>query len=145
MLMQNFMSAADLNITEEQKDALCKTLVVFETGKVKHVSRDFVENSPITTNESSFSGLFNMRSWGAGCVVQECGTIACIGGTAELLAGKSIFMYRSEYTDALYDLFFPSLCGNDWYNITVEQASQALRNYLTNGKPDWKSVMEEKK
>jgi hypothetical protein len=32
MLAQNFMTAADLGISEAQLDALRKTLVLFETG-----------------------------------------------------------------------------------------------------------------
>lgn len=76
-----------------------------------------------------------MENW---CAEDDCGTVACIGGTAEMVGDVSF----SKYTLELMKLFFP----NRWLlltmsTITVEQAAQALRNYLTTGTPDWESIL----
>lgn len=39
MLAQNFKSADELGITDQQKEALMKTLVLMETGRLIHVER----------------------------------------------------------------------------------------------------------
>ncbi len=61
MLMQNFKSAADLEITERQKEALVKTLVLLETGKLEHVQNR--ENLTFVESGHDFSGKFNMDCW----------------------------------------------------------------------------------
>jgi hypothetical protein len=130
MLMQNFKSAADLGITEPQKEALIKTLVLLETGRLEH-SKAFnfdYEEEP----DAVFSGKFNMRYWTED---SQCGTIACIGGTAELISGVK-FPY--SHHDGLRNLFQPSAVrvGN-WADITPAQAATALRSYLTTGDARW--------
>jgi hypothetical protein len=130
MLAQNFKTADDLDITEKQKDALCKTLVLFETGKLTHV--------PPSSNgdeEATFSGHFNMCNWSA---KHRCGTIGCIGGTAEMV-GQVSFGYIYGLTNLpLKDLFLPNeVEPSQWGNITVDQASRALRSYLTTGAARW--------
>lgn len=124
MLMQNFKSAADLGITEPQLSALQKTLVLLETGKLMHrpVERCLVDWSP------AYSSNFNMRHWH---VVGPCGTIACIGGTAELI-GNVKFPNQSR---GLRNLFMPAI--EAWENITPAQAATALRSYLTTGDARW--------
>lgn len=129
MLVQSFMSAVDLNIKEHEKAALELTLGMLETGKLKHLQyNEYAERTSI-----EFSGLFNMHDWTAPV---ECGTVACIGGTAELL-GKFTFQ---KYTEGLENLFYPDV-NLPLQNITIEQAAKALRNYLTLGKPYWNDAL----
>lgn len=133
MLMQNFKSACDLKLSEKQRDALIKTLVLMETGKLVHTdARGLLW---LCKKGRKFTGHFNMERWNE--YVPGCGTVACIGGTAELIGDFKF--YATEISEELGDLFSPafSMAG-----ITVEQAASALRNYLTTGIPDWESIMD---
>lgn len=133
MLMQNFKAADDLGITEPQKDALIKTLVLLETGKLVHVPKYQIKS---LEGDSGFTGHFNMNSW---TVEGSCGTVACIGGTAELVGG----LERDSLEDVtnrnaeLDLLFYPNLGRYDWGLVTVEQAATALRSFLTTGSARW--------
>jgi len=130
MLAQNFKAANDLHITEEQKAALCKTLVLLETNKLTHVAP-----SSEGDDEATFSGHFNMCNWAAR---HGCGTIGCIGGTAEMVGQVSFgYIYGIQH-HALKDLFLPSdVPLPQWGNITTAQAASALRSYLTTGDARW--------
>lgn len=133
MLMQNFMSADDLGITEPQKDALIKTLVLLETGKLQHVPSSIEgDGSP------GFSGHFNMCNWGA---AHDCGTIACIGGTAELVGDVSFGYIYGLQNKNLKDLFLPPFDSTKWNGITPEQAARALRSYLQTGDAKWSEAI----
>lgn len=129
MLAQNFKSADELKITEPQKEALIKVLVLLETGKLIHTTDYSYSND----GKTKFTGHFNMEEWGDW--PHNCGTVACIGGTAELIAGKKIFD-GGEASGKLYDLFYPRLV-DVWNLITTDQAATALRSYLTTGDPKW--------
>ncbi|MEY9676048.1 hypothetical protein ABIE93_005982 [Bradyrhizobium elkanii] len=132
MLAQNFKSAADLKISEEQKDALIKTLVLLETGKLHHfaVTPEIEENEFAIDRGYMFSGDFNMAYFH---LKHSCGTAACIAGTAELISG--IKFVGRDRTAALDGLFY----GGDLElsSITPAQAATALRSYLTTGDPRW--------
>lgn len=117
MLAQNFMSATDLGITEEQHAALVKTLGFFERGEVP-------------------SDRFHMDFW---ILHAQCGTVHCIGGWAERFAGDAIFLGK-ERPDALQKLFYPMEDSGASCTDTA-QGAHALRNYLTTGEADWPSVM----
>jgi hypothetical protein len=135
MLAQAFKSAADLGITEPQRDALCKTLVLLETGKLKHEAG---RCHTLSTSEEhrKFSGRFNMSEWAA---EHDCGTVCCIGGTAELVGNTSFGMWEFGSNEQLKRLFAPPRpirCG-DWTKITPSQAATALRSYLTTGDAKW--------
>jgi hypothetical protein len=132
MLMQNFKSAADLKLTEAQKDALVKTLVLFETGKIQH--RHNTERVDSIDKDPTFCGYFNMQHWQA---AHPCGTVACIGGTAELIGGVDL---ESQNNEGLFRLFHPySVLSKiaSWDEITTIQAATALRSYLTTGDAHW--------
>jgi hypothetical protein len=130
------MSAADLKLTELQHAALIKTLDLFETDKVRHVREEEYNDWETGEDEASFSGLFNMGIWGADDQPYTCGTIACIGGTAQLL-GKIGFDNWNNH-EGLSDLFSPRIdLVGDWDDITVERAAKALRGFLTTGTADW--------
>jgi hypothetical protein len=151
MLMQNFKPAHELSLNAAQYDALCKTLVLLETGKITHIKTDPELKSCWSLDKNNeFSGHFNMRYWG-GLIGShyyrrgyECGTISCIGGLAELVAGKPVFHNGSSTynPDTLHYLFNPSCIPvTQWDEITTEQAAQALRNFLTTGRPNWKEIV----
>src|SRR4051812_11997508 len=97
MLMQNFKAADDLGITEPQKDALIKTLVLLETNQLIYVERQRLQPGK---QSDPFTGGFNMSYWHS---LHDCGTAGCIGGTAEKV-GSVQFMYLP---DRLEDLFYP--------------------------------------
>lgn len=129
MLAQSFKSAAELEITEPQRDALQKVLIMLETGKLRHVT-ELGEGEP---DQPEFSGLFNLGNWYA---PHQCGTVACIGGTAELISGVSLTGWWSNA--GLVGLFAPKLLGMKYYNdITPTHAARALRSYLTTGDAKW--------
>ena len=136
MLAQSFKSAEELRLSEEQKDALIKVLVLLETDQLRHTKTvQFLDKGIV-----KFSGHFNMRAWKR---TAECGTVACIGGTAELISSVSLIA-TSCVNSALNDLFCPNTVDVGWYNnITTAQAAQALRNYLTTGNAQWKDVIPE--
>lgn len=135
MLAQNFKSAADLGITEPQLSALQKTLVLLETGKLRHVS--FYEMGNSVSRDRSFSGQFNMGTYG---FTHKCGTAACIGGTAELIGdAKFIGVDRPA---ALTELFYmDNIVSYDVDAVTPSQAATALRSYLTTGDAKWSEAV----
>lgn len=126
MLAQSFKSAADLEITEPQLAALQKTLVLLETGKLKHVPSEKLNYRE--DREPQFDGLFNMdHSFFHG----DCGTVACIRGTATLISG--VVFPRDQMPTGLYHLFYSwGLSDPD-----TSQAATALRSYLTTGDARW--------
>lgn len=140
MLMQNFKAAADLQITEAQKDALCKTLVLFETGRMKHEPRyseaEFF--NPTRQRDVKFTGGFNMNDWS---LEHSCGTISCIAGTAEIISGVDFGDYQDN--KGLVHLFTPNdMDASKWPSITPTQAAVALRSYLTTGAPNWAEAIK---
>ena len=88
-------------------------------------SRDWnADRSPIATH-------FNMIQWAAEC---ECGTVCCIGGAAEIMAGTgpgtaSKVLGLHGFNESA--LFHPPN-RLDWDVITPEIAADALRK-LANG------------
>jgi hypothetical protein len=137
MLAQSFKSAAELRISNEHIEALQKVLVMLETGKMIHIDTYMYMNLAGKEKPRGFSGLFNMDSWTAD---RPCGTVACIGGTAELISGLD-FMRVTDSNRALYDLFYPQ-CISSYNKITIGQAAQALWNYLTHGTAWWHKVLD---
>lgn len=128
MLSQNFLTPEQLDLTQEQRDALMKVLGMLERGEIQHRA------VTVARHRDHVGGLryFNMTEW-------SCGTVACIGGWAEHVGGVSMHYNRNI---ELHMLFFPHAIPRPWGAITTEQAAAALRNYLTTGRADWRSVME---
>lgn len=142
MLAQNFKSAADLQLTEEQRTALVKVLVLLETDKLRLTQKSQILCYGMRSDDerAKFSGFFNMDCWCG--IAWDCGTVACIGGTAELIAGGPIFNCGSIESDLMLNsLFYPKNLRKRYRDITVEEASAALRSYLTTGDPNWKEVV----
>lgn len=118
-------SAAELGLTEDQRCALVKTLIALEDGRLKE----------------EHSIHFDMATWHSPDVRHDyhCGSVCCIGGTAELLGGVSL----KRCTVELHSLFVPDTRIKDNpYEATTKQAAVALRHYLTTGKENWKAAME---
>lgn len=135
MLAQSFLAADDLRITEAQKEALVKTLVLLETGKLVHTPKYEFKS----LNGKGFTGHFNMRAWETEA---DCGTIRCIGGTAEVVGNVSFENWSLHEDTPLFDLFEPRcLEPTQWQEITDAQAARALRSYLTTGKPKWEEAV----
>jgi hypothetical protein len=132
MLAQNFMRPADLGLNDRQFDALVKTLKLLETNKLQHVIAPGYrfETPPAACG---FDGVFNMAPWISD---SACGTVACIGGTACLLAGDPELFHGEEPAGDTDALFFPPHYVKS-NKITTEQAARALRSYLTTGDPKW--------
>jgi hypothetical protein len=133
--MARLKTALALKITEKQKAALVRTLRLLEAGKLKHVDPQDIADGP-TPKRKVFSGLFNMRTWQH---PTPCGTVACIGGTAEMI-GKVRFGDSYEKNPDLHDLLYPAQTTMPDRFITTKHAAKALRNYLTTGKPAWSKV-----
>lgn len=139
--LNQFKSAAELDLTEEQRNALIATLNLLETRTIIHLPDDAeTEDADDQTPRTAF---FNMSLWGGledYPIVFEgrCGSVACIGGTAEIIAGKRIFeeAREQEVGVPIRDLFF----GYVDDAVTTEQAARVLRHYLTTGVVDWSSV-----
>jgi hypothetical protein len=125
MLAQNFKSADDLGITEPQHQALRKTLVLLETDKLAHV-----EPVDRCADRGSFTGHFNMCEWNT---ASACGTVCCIGGTAELIG--NVKFEPQGLPEGLDELFFPNAFRVE--DVTPSQAATALRAYLTTGDAKW--------
>jgi hypothetical protein len=150
MLAQNFKSAAELGLSEKQFDALVKTLKLMETDQLRHVEVSFgrgcsvghvvgldgVHYGSSGDRGTKFSGLFNMTIWNEAA---DCGTVACIGGTACLIAGEDVF-FASPDTSELSILFYPPNDLN-YNDISTEEAARALRSYLTTGEARWEEII----
>ncbi len=135
------LSAEKLGILGKERDALIETLALLETNKMQHVPEDWVAEANLGAwvpnfEDMIFSGHFNMSCWTNG---HKCGTVACIGGTAELL-GK--FRFTTESSDVLHHLFHPG-CEMEWEEITPAMAAKALRSFLETGLADWVAITNE--
>lgn len=131
MLAQNFKTASALGLTADQQQGLCRTLVMLETEKLSH--EPFNNDWPLG-HLGKFTGHFNMATWGRAA---PCGTVACIGGTAEILGAQGLASVACR-NSALRELFEPAdIDPLDWEKITPTQAATALRSYLTTGDARW--------
>ena len=148
MLAKTFLDSNQLGISDEQRDALILTLDFMEAGKMKHVmtGETNIIGYELVDDPDEFKGSFNMDFWNV--TDKDCGTVCCIGGTAEILGNVNFRKFTKNMPHNLHLLFFPDdeldFLTLDWMrDITVEQAAHALRNYLTIGEPHWRSVLGE--
>ena len=144
MLAQAFLTAADLGLTEAEHQAFVTTLGLMERGELQHTDtsnvNDVTEYYDIRDGLPKFTGHFSLAQWITG---YQCGTVACIGGTAELV-GKLALHQISQKCNGdnpeLNELCYPS--GDfEYEDVTVEQAAIALRSYLTTGKANWAEAL----
>jgi len=129
-----FLDAKTLGLTEKQYCGLIQTLAWLEAGKLDH------ENEKGITR-------FDMGHWRQ---YTSCGTVCCIGGTAEVLAGLPYGGMFAKGNQELRNLFYPG--SSKWRAVTyplhpgwmasTAQAAVALRSYLETGKADWNAAMK---
>lgn len=131
MLAQNFMSAKRIGMSDRELDAHIKVLGMLERGELVHV------------NDAPQGERFNMSDCGT---INECGTVACIGGWVALCLGRksqrTLVNYVHSVTGPREELYFPHFHHPVMpHKITPQQAAHALRNYLTTGKPGWAAAL----
>jgi hypothetical protein len=128
MLARSFLSAADLGISDQWRDALIAVLGKLERDELTHLHAGDIDGQ---------TDIFNMVIWYSSGA--DCGTVGCIGGWAETIGQ---FQFPGEMPDDLDNLFYPP----DQYSfdsVTTDQAAAALSNYLTVGSPCWRDVLGE--
>ncbi len=130
MLAQNFKTPAELDLLDIQYESLVKVLGMLERGELQHFNMETLKTS------KPIGDLFNMNWWSAKF---DCGTVCCIGGTAEAVGKFSFDAFNMS--KELYGLFYPGRVDGD--KITTEQAAYALRSYLTTGEPNWADALAE--
>jgi len=138
MTEKEFRTAKELQITEKQRCALVKTLQLLESGSMIHVTT-LVSGDFYASLDIPLTCHFNMRHWRS--EDKSCGTICCIGGTAELV-GQVDLRRAVNKNIHLHDLFYPSIPTTKWVKITPALAAVALRNYLFTGDAKWTKTME---
>ncbi len=139
MLAQNFKTATDLEISDAELDALIQLLGILERGDVRH-ARVRPDTELYCVPEKV--DFFNMSYLAA---ETECGTAACLAGTADALCGSRFINFaglRDDIPRGLHRLFCPSdLPFREWNGITPDQAATALRSYLTTGDANWAEAL----
>jgi hypothetical protein len=142
MLAQNLKTSAELGISDVEFDALFRVLGMLERGELKHV-RVEASASPFPDYSRGYTCHFNM--FRVAIPYGECGTAACILGTARLLFGLKLFAgwEKQGLPENLLALFWPmaQLGARPSGSITPSQAAIALRNYLTHGDPRWAEAL----
>jgi hypothetical protein len=121
MLAQNFLLPVDLDVSNEEYAALINVLGRLERGEIddKH---------------------FNMgRIWDE---IDECG---CFAGHVAQFMQRSPVGYAAPIDSGprareLRNLYFPPRI-KPWGYITREEATAALRNFLTTGKCSWEEIL----
>lgn len=146
MLAQNFKTAAALEITKVEFNALRDVLGMLERGEMKHVSgvktRSWNERG--YQRGDVFCGLFNMIGFAE---TTHCGTACCIAGTCDLVSGTNFAprFWGDEpggLPHELGQLFCPNaLTAEQMREILPSQAAIALRNFLTHGEPRWPEAL----
>ncbi len=126
----NFQSAEQLGIKPHQHNALIATLKLMEEGKITHVNIIAASGKIYPTD----GYLFNMAIWRT---EYSCGTVACIGGTAEILGGVGL-QKDCRGNRELYRLFYGAGTA---YDTTDAQAARALRGYLETGVTKWQKAL----
>lgn len=114
MLAQNFKTPADLEISDDEFDALAKVLGMLEREEIRRDDFDM--------------------DWPDGC-----GAPCCILGHARRLGA-----FRDEWLGgmpAAHCALFAPVTRVRYSTITPDQAAIALRNFLTHGEPRWQEAL----
>lgn len=121
MLAQNFKSAAELEITEQEHRALISVLGMLERGELVHTR---------APHRSISDKSFNMNA----CLI-------CIGGYAARNMGlkddREIYRYVQEgRSSSLYPLYYTR---GDAGSVTTDEAATAIRRFMIGDEP-WDHV-----
>lgn len=134
MLASSFLSADQLSLSPGEHAALIGVLGMLERDELRHVSIDEDYGDYV------IQGAFNMGTFG-------CGSVHCIGGWADRICGtdfRSLSLLSDQGNIRLYELLFGDIdSAVELEDITVAQAAEALRNYLTTGNARWLQVLGE--
>ncbi len=128
------LSHTELNITFAELGALLGTRAMLKHKVLVHEPERFPDDD---------KHIFNMD---VSCRTEDCGSVACIGGTMAMIMGRDDWnarQYVSHANGALRRLFFP-MEGvlNNFSKITPKQSIQAIDNFLTTGEPNWQAILE---
>jgi hypothetical protein len=144
MLASAFKTAAELGITERVYTGALKVLGMLERGEVEHADHSSLRCLTHAGSSPQRPFRFNMGEWIADT---DCGTVCCIGGAIDMVTGG---IMRGTDEEAMWDLLYVTdncgvwgemKAGGHINQITVPQAAQALRNFLTTGKPSWRDIL----
>lgn len=142
MTESTFKLAAELGVTEVERDALIQVLHGLESGKLRDIP---VEEAFYMPN----------------VLKMDCGTKGCLLGWAYLISDRKAFdgpglraaengnpfKCGPEFEDrpALDELFFPDSYEEemDLSAIEPKHAVAALRNFLTHGEPRWLEALSQ--
>ena len=130
MLAANFASAQQLRISDKERNALIDVLGRLERGELQHVQWDVEDDDLVGFNMGTF----------------KCGSVHCIGGWCDRLHGTSFADLEDsrDIPPRLHDLLYVEIDGkyvdHDLEDITVAEAAEALRNYLTTGAARWARI-----
>lgn len=126
MLEQNFLPAAELELSEVEKEALIKVLGMLERGEIR---------------DTNFSMNIFLRE------DEGCGTIGCLAGWANSVSNGLAFPTLAGLSPKVNSLFWNSVPGVIWSIMamrrpTVEEGAQVLRTFLTTGEVTWPAVLK---
>jgi hypothetical protein len=126
MLARSFLPAADLGISEVERDALIATLFGFERGEIDNFTmRHFRENCGTPACICGWANYFS-----------EGRAFAEVSSMSGVLATKRLYARLPKQLQYLFDIQgLPQQSG-----ATPAQAAAALSNYLTLGEPRWDEV-----
>ncbi len=133
MLASSFLSADQLGLSTKQHGALIGVLGMLERGELRHVTAYGDDDVVVGFNMGTFA----------------CGSVHCIGGWADRLFGtdfNSLSLLCSANQDQRWFLLYELLYGNidapvELEDVSVAEAAEALRNYLTTGSARWLQVL----
>jgi hypothetical protein len=132
--MDRFLPASRLGLEERHRVALILVLEAHERGELRDVDYGNVNALLPNSVTAKFSGNFSMTTWMRS---YECGTICCIGGTAELLGclerGELKRLVDGDSGHVLFDLFYPDRIG--CYGLA--EAMRVLEGFLMRGVVEW--------
>jgi hypothetical protein len=132
MLASSFLSADQLGLSTKQHGALIGVLGMLERGELRHVT---------AYGDDDVAG-FNMGTF-------ACGSVHCIGGWADRLYGTdfhTLSLLWGANQDCRFLLLYELLYGDldaqvELEDVSVAEAAEALRNYLTTGSARWLQVL----
>lgn len=120
MLAQNFKSATDLGLSDEEYRSLITVLGMLERGECIGFDMSEVEH--------------------------DCGTPSCILGWARNVSGNKQLFLNGAYERTTDSLFFPDDYGPRSGRLAIkcndqEKGAMAVRSFLGTGKPRWAKAL----
>lgn len=124
MLARTFLSATELDLTDDQYHAFKIVLFMFEQGE-------------IPSHKFYMGWTGDLEFWQG----KDCNTPACILGWARhVMAKPALFPPCTIMSQTMQDLFFmgsPKPLPLSYSKITPEMAARVLNHYLTTGEVEW--------